>query len=41
MNNDQIKELVEMFGDQLPDPKHEPKKFMYYVRLYKLIKGIL
>jgi hypothetical protein len=27
-------ELIEMFGDKLPDPDHCPKEFEYYFRLY-------
>jgi hypothetical protein len=29
-----IKKMHEMFGD-LPNPKHEPKRFAFYVKLYK------
>ena len=29
-----IKRMYNMFGD-LPDPKHEPIRFQYYVNLYK------
>lgn len=32
-----IEEMHKMFGD-LPDPKHEPKRFAYYVKLYKFFK---
>lgn len=27
--------LVEMYGDRLPDPEHEPMQFAYIVKLYK------
>jgi hypothetical protein len=27
--------LVEMYGDQLPNPEHEPVRFAYFVKLYK------
>ena len=29
-----IKRMYNMFGD-LPDPKHEPIRFAFYVKLYK------
>jgi len=29
-----IRRMHEIFGD-LPDPKHEPIRFKYYVNLYK------
>lgn len=28
-------EMVEIYGDKLPDPDHFPKTFQYYVNLYK------
>jgi hypothetical protein len=28
-------ELVEEYGDKLPNPDHYPKTFQYYVKLYK------
>lgn len=40
MNEDAIKEFLEMYGDILPDPEHCPREFEYYVRLYKFIKGL-
>ena len=27
--------LVEMYGDKLPNPEHEPQQFGYIVDLYK------
>lgn len=27
-------EMVEMFGDKLPDPEHYPRTFAYFVKLY-------
>ena len=27
--------LVEMYGDELPNPEHEPLRFAYFVKLYK------
>ena len=40
MNEDAIKEFLEMYGDILPDPEHCPREFEYYVRLYKFIKEL-
>jgi len=28
-------EMVEIYGDQIPHPEHEPIRFAYYVKLYK------
>ena len=33
LDDDQIEELREMFPD-CPNPKHEPHRFMFYVRMY-------
>jgi len=33
-------EMIEMFGDKLPDPEHEPIRFDYYVRLFLYIKSL-
>jgi len=41
MTTEQIQEFLDMFGDQLPDPKHYPRQFQYYVLLYKFTKGLL
>ena len=27
--------LVQAFGDNLPNPEHEPRRFAYYVKIYK------
>ena len=27
--------MQEVFGDELPDPEHEPIKFAYYVKIFK------
>ena len=40
MNEDAIKEFLEMYGDRLPDPEHCPREFEYYVKLYKFIKEL-
>lgn len=32
-------EMVDMFGDNLPDPDHYPKTFAYFVKLYKYLKA--
>ena len=34
------RELVEMFGDKLPNPLHEPIRFAYYINLYKYEKAL-
>ena len=31
-------ELIEMFGNNLPNDIHEPIRFAYYVRLYRYVK---
>ena len=31
-------EMVEMWGDKLPNPEHHPIQFNYYVRMYKFLK---
>jgi hypothetical protein len=39
MTNEEIekfgKELVEHYGDKLPNPIHEPIRFAYYIKLFK------
>lgn len=27
-------EMVEMYGDKLPNPEHEPRQFQYYIKLF-------
>lgn len=27
--------LIKLFGDRLPNPDHEPRRFRYYISLYK------
>lgn len=29
-----VEEMIEMFGDKLPDPEHCPKEFQYFIKLY-------
>ena len=29
--------MQEVFGDELPDPEHEPIKFAYYVKIFKYL----
>ena len=31
--------MVEIFGDHLPNPEHEPIRFAYYVKVYKYYYG--
>jgi len=33
-------EMVEMWGDKLPNYEHEPIRFAFYVRMYKYLKNI-
>ena len=39
MQNEEVlriyNEMVEIFGDHLPNPEQEPIRFAYYVKLYK------
>ena len=32
------RDLVEMFGDSLPNPEQEPLRFQYYIKLMMYIK---
>lgn len=38
MTNEQLEkignDLVEMYGDELPDPEHCPREFQYILKLY-------
>lgn len=34
-----VNEMIEMYGDALPNPEHEPRRFAYYVKLYFYYKG--
>ena len=42
MTDEELKQVLEemrtMLGD-LPNPEHEPKRFTYYVKLYKFYKN--
>ncbi len=29
-----VEEMIDMFGDKLPDPEHCPKEFQYFIKLY-------
>lgn len=39
MDDKEIQEFLEMYGNKLPNPEHCPKEFAYYVKLYKHIKS--
>ena len=40
MTDEEIREFIKMFSDyNLPSPKHYPRVFAYYVRLYKFYKS--
>lgn len=30
-----LSQMIEIFGDRLPDPEHYPLAFEYYVKLYR------
>jgi hypothetical protein len=32
--------LVEYYGDKLPSFEHEPKRFAFYVKMYKHVKRL-
>lgn len=31
-------EMLEIWGENLPNPEHEPIRFAYYVRMYRYYK---
>ena len=33
-------DMIEMWGDKLPNYEHEPLRFAFYVRMYKYLKNI-
>jgi hypothetical protein len=37
---DAYNEMVEWWGDKMPNFEHEPLRFAYYVRMYKYLKSI-
>jgi len=34
-------DMIEMWGDKLPNYEHEPLRFAFYVRMYKYLKNIV
>lgn len=38
MSDEDIKLLIDYFGDSLPDPTHNPIQFGYYVKLFLKLK---
>jgi hypothetical protein len=32
---EKVNALIEMFGGDLPNPEQEPRRFAYYVKLFK------
>jgi len=30
-----LNRMIEIYGDDLPNPEQEPKRFAYYVKLYR------
>lgn len=39
MTDTEIRELIEMFGDSLPNPEQYPERFLFYVSMYRFYKG--
>ena len=37
MTDEQLKDFIEYFKDELPDPEHYPKKVMWLMKWYKAI----
>jgi len=44
MTNEELEkiaqEMIEHYGDRLPNPEHEPNRFAYYVKLFKYEKRL-
>lgn len=44
MDSEQVektfKELVDRYGDQFPNHAHEPRRFLYYIRLMRWNKEL-
>lgn len=38
MSDEELRDMVEMFGEKLPDPDHNPIQFRFYILLYKKLK---
>jgi hypothetical protein len=37
---EEIEDFIKFFGiENLPNPEHEPRRFAYYVRLYRYYKS--
>jgi hypothetical protein len=34
--DEEIDAFLEYYGDDVPNPEHEPIRFAYYVRMYRL-----
>lgn len=43
MNDEEIirayEEMLELWGSNLPNPIHEPRRFAFYVKMYKYFKS--
>jgi hypothetical protein len=43
MTNEEIEvaytKMVEIWGDKLPNPEHEPIRFAYYVKMFRYLKA--
>ena len=38
LTEDQLQKMVEVFGDKLPDPEHNPIQFAFYIKLFKKLE---
>ena len=36
----EVEKIHRLFGDRIPSPKHYPRGFAYYVKLYKHLKSL-
>jgi hypothetical protein len=36
----EMEEFLEYFGDDVPHPEHEPRRFAYYVKLFRYHKKL-
>lgn len=33
-----LEEMLTIFGGRLPSPEHEPRRFAYYVKMYRYLR---
>jgi hypothetical protein len=41
MSDDEIQLFIEYWGNKLPDPEHEPMRFIWFLKLWKYYRGTL